>query len=53
MIFGGAMQEITGFSMKDRLSLPGLGWKFFNSLRTDLDEPINTYNDKYMRWFIR
>ena len=24
-----AMEEITGFSMKDCLSLPGLGWKFF------------------------
>ena len=49
----GAMKEITGFSMKDCLSLPGLGWKYFNSLRTEEDEPIYTYNDKYMRWFIR
>ena len=48
-----AMEEITGFSMKDCLSLPGLGWKFFNSLRTEEDEPIYTYNDKYMRWFVR
>ena len=24
------MEEITGFSMKDCLSLPGLGWKYFN-----------------------
>ena len=47
------MQEITGFSMKDCLSLPGLGWKYFNSLRTEKDEPIYTYNDKYMRWFVR
>ena len=47
------MEEITGFSMKDCLSLPGLGWKFFNSLRTEEDEPIYTYNDKYMRWFVR
>ena len=39
--------------MKDCLSLPGLGWKFFNSLRTEEDEPIYTYNDKYMRWFVR
>ena len=31
----GAMQEMTGFSMKDCLSLPGLGWKYFNSLRTE------------------
>ena len=48
-----AMEEITGFSMKDCLSLPGLGWKYFNSLRTEEDEPIYTYNDKYIRWFIR
>ena len=48
-----SMEEITGFSMKDCLSLPGLGWKNFNSLRTEEDEPIYTYNDKYMRWFVR
>ena len=48
-----AMEEITGFSMKDCLSLPGLGWKYFNSLRTEEDEPIYTYNDKYTRWFVR
>ena len=47
------MEEMTGFSMKDCLSLPGLGWKNFNSLRTEQDEPIYTYNDKYMRWFVR
>ena len=29
-----AMEEITGFSIKNCLSLPGLGWKYFNSLRT-------------------
>ena len=48
-----ALEEITGFSMKDYLSLLGLGWKYFNSLRTEEDEPIYTYNDKYMRWFVR
>ena len=47
------MEETTGFSMKDCLSLPGLGWKYFNSLRTEEDEPIYTYNDKYLRWFVR
>ena len=47
------MEEITGFSIKDCLSLPGLGWKYFNSLRTQEDEPIYTYNEKYMRWFVR
>ena len=46
------MEEITGFSMKDCLSLPGLGWKYFNSLRTE-DEPMYAYNDKYRRWFVR
>ena len=46
------MEEIIGFSRKDCLSLPGLGWKYFNSLRTE-DEPIYTYNDKYMKWFVR
>ena len=48
-----SMDESTGFSMKDCLSLPGLGRKILNSLRTDEDEPIYTYNDKYMRWFSR
>ena len=48
-----AMEEITGFGIKDRLSLLGLELKHFNSLRTEEDEPIYTYNDKYMRWFVR
>ena len=48
-----AMEEIIKLSMKDCSSLPGLGWKYFNSLRTKEDEPIDTHNDKYMRWFIR
>ena len=47
------MEEITGFSMKDSLSAPGIGWKNFYSLTTEEDEPIHTYNDKYMRWFVR
>ena len=47
------LKEITRFSMKDCLSLPGLGWKYFNSSRTEEDDPIYTYNDKYMRWFVR
>ena len=45
-----AMEEITGFDMKDCWSLPGLVWKYFNSLRTERDELIYTYNDKKMRW---
>ena len=48
-----AIEEIPGFSMKDCLSLSGIGWKYFNSLRTEEDEPIYIHNDKYMRWFVR
>ena len=48
-----AMEEFTGFSMKNCLSAPGLGWKYFNSMRDENDEPIYTYNNKYMRWFVR
>ena len=44
-----SMEELTGFSMKDCLSIPRLGFKCFNRLRTEGDEPIYTYNDKYMR----
>ena len=47
------MEEITGFSMEDCLSLPGLGLKYINSSRREEDQPIFTYNDKYMRWFVR
>ena len=48
-----SMEKLTGFLLKDCLSLPGLGFKYFNSLRTEKDEPIYTYNDKYMRCFVR
>ena len=47
-----AMKELTGLSLNDCLSLPGLGWNNFNSLITQEDEPIYTYNDKYMRWSV-
>ena len=47
-----AMEEITGFSMGDCLSVPGLGLEYFISLRTEEHEPIYTYIDAYMRWFV-
>ena len=47
------MEDITGFGMKDCLSLLSLGWKYFTSLRTEEDEPIYTYNDKYLEWLVR
>ena len=37
-----AMEEITGFSMKDCLSASGLRWKYFNSMGDENDEPIYT-----------
>ena len=35
------MEEITGFSMKYSLPAPGLGWKYFKSLRAEEDEPLH------------
>ena len=37
-----AMDEITGFSIKDSLSDLGLEWNHFNSMRDENDEPIYT-----------
>ena len=48
-----AIEEFAGFSMKDCFSAPGWGWKYFNIMREENDEPIYIYGDKYMRHFIR
>ena len=47
------MEELTGFEMKNSLTLPSLANKYFNSLRDENEEPICTYNDEYMRYFVR
>ena len=47
------MEKLTGLSMRDCLSALGLGWNYVNSMRDENDEPIYTYNDNYMRWFVR
>ena len=47
------METITDFWTKISLILPSLANKKFNSLKNENDEPIYTYNDKYMRWFVR
>ena len=47
------MEELTGFGMKNCLTLPSLANKYFNSLRDESDEPIYTYNDEFMRHFVR
>ena len=51
--YGKGMEEITGFRMKNKLTLPLLVWKHFNTLRDESDEPIFTHGDKYMRWIER
>ena len=47
------MEELTGFGMKNSLTLPSLANKYFNSLRDENDEPIYTYSDPFMRNFVR
>ena len=39
--------------MKNKLILPSLATKYFNSLRNENDEAIYTSNDEYMRYFVR
>ena len=47
------MEKLTGFGMKNSLTLPSLANKYFNSLRDESDEPIYSYNDDFMRHFVR
>ena len=47
------MEELTGFGMKNSLTLPSLANKYFNSLRDEDDEPIYIYTDLFMRNFVR
>ena len=47
------VEELTGFGMKNSLTLPSLANKYFNSLRDESDEPIYTYDDGFMRHFVR
>ena len=48
-----SMEELTGFGMKNSLTLPVLANKYFNSLRDENDERIYTYTDPFMRNFVR
>ena len=47
------MEELTGFGMKNSITLLSLADKFLNSLRDKSDEPIYTYDDENMRTFVR
>ena len=42
------MEELTGFSMKNSLTLPSSANKHFKSSRDENDEAIYTYNDEFM-----
>ena len=47
------MGEKTKFGMKNNLTLAILANKYFNSSRDENDEPIYTYNDEFLRLFVR
>ena len=47
------MDELTGFGMKNSLTLSSLTNKYFNSLGNENDDPLYTYNDEFMRLFGR
>ena len=47
------MDEVTGFGMKHNLTLPSLLNKYFNNLEDENDEAIYTYNDEFLRHFVR
>ena len=45
------MQNMSGFSIRDCLTEASLGWKCFGTYNKDRE--FNTFNDKYVRDFIR
>ena len=47
------MEELTGFGMKNSLTLPSLANIYLNSLRDESDEPIYSYNDELIRQFVK
>ena len=47
------MEEVTGFGMKHNLTLPSLLNKNFNNLEDEKYEPIYTYDDDFLRHFVR
>ena len=51
--FARGMQELTGCCLRISITLPSLANKYFNRLRDESVEPIYTYNDDYMRYFVR
>ena len=48
-----AMEELTGFGMKNSLTLLCLAIKDFNGFRDENNKPIYTYTDPFLRHFVR
>ena len=47
------IEELTWFGKTNSITSPILANKFFLSFRDDKEEPIYTFNDEYMRYFVR
>ena len=47
------VEELTGFGMKNSITLARLGKKYFNILRDENEEPIYSYTDPFMRNLVR
>ena len=47
------MEDLSGFGMKNSLTLPSIANIYFNSLRDENDETIYTFTDAFMRSFAR
>ena len=47
------IENLPRFGMKNSLTLPSFANKFFNSLIDEIDEHNSTYNDDFMRHFVR
>ena len=47
------LEEMTGFGMKNIITLLSFAKYSFNSMRDEKEEPIYTYTDDYMRYFVR
>ena len=48
-----SIEDLSGFWLKNTLTFSSLANKTFNNLRFENDVLIYTYNDEYMRYFVR
>ena len=46
------MEKITSFGMRNSVTLPSLGWKYFSSMRHESDESLYTCKDNFLRWLV-